>query len=183
MQPVDWAILVVIALAVFGGLAQGFFRSVCGLAGLCMGVLLGAWNYGVVARLLLPVVTIGPAANALGFLLLALFVMGVFALLGKALSKTVHAMGLGCLDRLGGGAFGLLQGVLMVTLGIWVTVAFFPQAKWLAEARLPRAFFGVCHFSTHISPQELADHVSGGLKDLESDSPGWLHPKSPNTEN
>ena len=53
-----------------------------------------------------------------------------------------HSIGLGCLDRIAGGSFGFLQGVLLVTLGILVTVAFFPQAHWLADARLPRYFFG-----------------------------------------
>jgi membrane protein required for colicin V production len=178
MELVDWAIVIVMALAVLGGLTQGFFRSVFSLAGLVLGLTLAAWNYGRVAAFFLPMVHIEPVANTIGFLLIALFVMGLAALAGKILSKTVHGMGLGCLDRLAGAIFGLLQGALLVTLVILVAVAFFPRAHWLAEAKLPRLFFGTCHLSTHLSPADLADRVRHGLKMLEEESPRWLHPGS-----
>ena len=44
-----------LVFSVLGGLAQGFFRSVCSLCGLLLGLLLAAWNYARIAALLLPV--------------------------------------------------------------------------------------------------------------------------------
>jgi hypothetical protein len=61
---------------------------------------------------------------------------------------------------------------------ILVTVAFFPKAHWLTEAKLPRMFFGACHLSTQMSPAELAERVRHGLKTLEEESPRWMHPKN-----
>jgi membrane protein required for colicin V production len=95
---------------------------------------------------------------------------------GKILSKAFHYMGLGCLDRLAGAIFGFFQGALLVTLVILVTVAFFPRAQWLTEAKLPRLFFGACHLSAKMSPADLAQRVRLGLKALEEESPQWLHP-------
>jgi membrane protein required for colicin V production len=178
MELVDWAIVLVIVLAVLGGLAQGFFRSACSLGGLLLGLALAAWNYGRLAALLLPLVRIKPLASAIGFLLIALLVMGLAGIAGKILSNAFHHMGLGCLDRLAGAVFGFFQGALLVTLVILVSVAFFPKAHWLAEAKLPRLFFGACHLSTHMSPAELAERVRKGLKTLEEESPLWLHPGS-----
>ncbi len=175
MEWEDIVIVLVIALAVLGGLKQGFFRSFCSLAGLLLGLALAAWNYGRVAAVISHAVHVGPAANVIAFLLIALFVMGLFALAGALLSKTLHGMGLGCLDRLAGAAFGFFQGALMVTLVILVTVAFFPRAHWLTEARLPKLFFGACHLSTRMSPHDLAQHVLVGLKILEEESPKWMH--------
>ncbi len=176
MQWIDWAILLVMALSVLGGLAQGFFRSVCSLGGLLLGLALAAWNYARLAAVLLPLVRIKPVANTIAFLLIALLVMGLAALLGKVLFKLFHHMGLGCLDRLAGAAFGFFQGALLVTLIVLVAVAFFPEAQWLADARLPRLFFGACHLSTHMTPAELADRIRQGLKLLEHESPHWMHP-------
>ena len=51
MTWVDWAIVIVLAVTVIGGLTQGLFRSVCSLAGLIFGLLLAAWNYGRVLLL------------------------------------------------------------------------------------------------------------------------------------
>ncbi len=176
MALVDWAIVAVMVLAVLGGLSQGFFRSVFSLGGLILGLALAAWNYGRIAALVLPLVRIQAVANAIGFLLIALLVMVAAGIAGKILSKAFHYMGLGCLDKLAGAIFGFFQGALLVTLVILVTVAFFPRARWLTEAKLPRLFFGACHLSTKMSPADLAQRVRLGLKALEEESPQWLHP-------
>jgi membrane protein required for colicin V production len=176
MSWVDIAILIVLGLSMLGGLSQGFFRSACSLGGLLLGLVLAAWNYARVAALLKPLVRVWPLANAIGFLLIALLVMVLAGIVGKILAKMMHRLGLGCLDRLAGAVFGLLQGALLVTLCILAAVAFFPQSHLLAEARLPRMFFGACHLSTHLSPQELAQRVREGLKTLEEETPVWLHP-------
>ena len=178
MALVDWFIVIVIALAVLGGLQQGFFRSVFSLGGLLLGLVLAAWNYGRVAALLLPLVRIDAVANAIGFLLIALVVMGIAGFVGSFLGNAMHQIGLGCLDKLAGAAFGFFQGMLLVTVIILVAVAFFPRAHWLLDAKLPRSFFGACHLSTHVSPQELAERVQHGLKYLEQESPRWMHPES-----
>ena len=178
MTWIDWAIVIVMALSVLGGLKQGFFRSVFSLGGLLLGLALAAWNYARVAALLMPLVRMDPVADTIGFVLIALFVMAVASILGTVLAKILHQIGLGCLDRLAGAAFGLFQGALLVTLGILVVVAFFPKAHWLAESKLPRRVFGACQLSTHMSPEELAKRVRQGLKTLEEESPAWIHPHS-----
>jgi len=175
MQMVDWAIVIVIALSVIGGLLQGFFRSVFSLAGLVLGLAIAAWNYGRVAAPLLHVVRSQRVANAIGFILIAILVMALAALAGRILAKVFHQIGLGCVDKLLGAVFGFFQGALLVMLVILVAVAFFPKAEWLTEAKLPKLFFGACHLSTHMSPHELAERVRQGLNDLEKESPRWLH--------
>lgn len=174
---VDWGIAILLVLSVLGGIKQGFFRSVCSLGGLLLGLVLAAWNYARAAALLKPLVRYESVADTIGFLLIALVVMGLAGILGAILAKTLHQLGLGWLDRIAGGAFGLLQGALLVMLCILVAVAFFPKAHWLAESRLPRRFFGACHLSTHMSPADLAKRVRAGLKKLEEESPEWMHPE------
>ena len=176
MAWVDWAILIVMAASVLGGFIQGFLRSIFSLGGLFFGLLLAAWNYERGAALLLPFVHFEAAANTLGFLLIAVVVMTLANVVGWVLYKTAHGAGLGCLDRLIGAGFGLLQGGLVVTLVILLVAAFFPHAEWLSAGRLPRLFFGICHLSTHVSPGDLAARIREGLLILEERAPGWLHP-------
>lgn len=176
MTWVDFAIVFVLAVAILGGLTQGLLRSICSLAGLFLGLVAAAWNYGRAGALLLPMVHSETVADAIGFLLIALLVMFAANLFGSLISRAVHRMGLGCLDRIAGGAFGFLQGALLVTVVILVIVAFFPQAHWLAEARLPKFFFGVLHLSAKVSPAELAERVRNGLQMMEQHAPQWMHP-------
>lgn len=176
MMWVDLAILFVLIIATVAGLVEGFFRSVCSLGGLVLGLIIAAWNYPTVARPLLRIVRIEAIADTIAFLLIALLVAAVINLIGNFLARAFRMLGLGCLDSLAGAIFGFFQGVVVVTLCILVTVAFFPQAHWLTQARLPRMFFGACHLSTHMTPSELADRVRSGLRNLEQESPSWLHP-------
>lgn len=178
MTWVDWAIVIVIAGSVAGGLTQGFFRTACSLLGLIFGLSLAAWNYGHVAAIFLPLVQVPAIADAIGFFLIALVVMAVANLIGSLLGRAFDWLGLGCLDMIGGGVLGFFQGVVLVTLGILVAVAFFPQAPWLQNSRLARQFFGACHLSMQMSPEELAQRVRYGLRLLEQDSPAWMHPEN-----
>jgi len=176
MTWVDWAIVIVLAASVAGGLAQGFFRTACSLIGLILGLSLAAWNYGHVAALFLPLVRIEGVADAIAFFLIALLVMALANLVGTMMSRAFEWMGLGCLDVIAGGVLGFFQGALLVTLGILVAVAFFPQAQWLAQSRLAKQFYGACHLTSRMSPEELAQKVRYGLRLLEQDSPPWMHP-------
>ena len=176
MTLVDWAVLLILVCAVLSGLAQGFFRSVCGLVGLVLGLVVAAWNYARIGALLLPLVQIPAVANTISFLLIAILIMAAIGLIGNLLAKTFRLLGLGWVDGLAGAVFGLFQGVLLVVIGILVVVAFFPQARWIADARLPRMFFGACHVSANVTPAELGDRVRNGLNAWEAESPRWMHP-------
>jgi membrane protein required for colicin V production len=175
MTWVDWAIVSVLAAATIGGISQGLLRSVCSLSGLIFGLLIAAWNYGRVAAVLQPAVRIEAVSNALGFLLIALVIMAFAHLVGVIISKMVHKIGLGCLDRLAGAVFGFVQGAVLVTLSILVVLAFFPKSLLLADAKLPKYFFGACQASTHLSPGELENRVHHGIDVIEERAPVWMH--------
>ncbi|MGO9323120.1 MAG: CvpA family protein [Terracidiphilus sp.] len=176
MTWVDWVILAVLAGATLAGLAQGFFRSACSLAGLILGLTLAAWNYQRAGALFKPIFKADAIANTVGFLLIALLVMGVANLIGGMIGKVADKLGLGCLDGLAGAILGFIQGVFLVMICILVIVAFYPGQGWLNEARLPKLFFGTLHMSEKVSPGDLGDRVRKGLMLLEHESPEWMHP-------
>lgn len=176
MTLVDWAVIAILLCAVIAGLMEGFFRSVCGLLGVVLGLVVAAWNYQRVASFFLPLVRIPAVANTIGFLLIALVVMALIGLIGNLLAKAFRLLGLGWLDGLAGAAFGFFQGVILIVIGMLVVVAFFPQAHWIADARVPRMFFGACHVSANVTPAELGERVRNGLREWEAQSPRWMHP-------
>ncbi len=178
MEWVDWIILAMLLGAVLGGMAQGLFRTVCSLAGLVLGVALASWNYARLAVVFKPMVRVDSVADAIAFLVIAIVVMFAANVAGHSLSKMFRWMGLGCIDTLGGAIIGFLQGALLVTICILVTVAFFPQTEWLTEAELPHYFIGACHLSTHLTPGELSGKVLDGLRTLKHETPKWMHEKN-----
>jgi uncharacterized membrane protein required for colicin V production len=175
MTLVDWAVVFIMVAAVIAGMAQGFFRSVCSLGGLVLGIAAAAWNYGTLAKIFLPLFRISAVANTIAFLLIALLVMALIGIIGKLLAKAFKTIGLGWLDGIAGGIFGFFQGIVLVIVFILVIVAFFPQEQWLAESTLPRMFFGALHVSTHMTPSELSSRVRDGLRTVEDESERLLH--------
>ena len=177
MTWVDWIIVALMAGGVLAGISQGFLRSIFSLGGLILGLVLASWNYPRVAAFFKTVVHNQQVANAIGFVIIALLVTAIAAVMGIFLSKTFQKLGLGCLDRLAGALFGFFQGALLVTVCMLVMMAFFPDTEWLTQAKLPKYFFGVCHLSTNLTPKELAQRVRNELNRLERESPGWMHPE------
>jgi membrane protein required for colicin V production len=176
MSWVDWAIVVVMAASMLVGIAEGFLRSACSVAGLVFGLALAIWNYARLGMVFKPILRVEAVANATAFLIIALVVMALANLVGLMLKRTMSWMGLGCLDKIAGAIFGFFQGALLVTLCILVTIAFFPGARWPEDGRLPPYFVGALHMSMHVSPSELSDKLHRGLRMLEHDSPRWTHP-------
>jgi len=179
MTLVDWAVVIIMVSAVIAGMVQGFFRSVCSLGGLLLGLALAAWNYDRLAGLFLPLVRIPAVANTIAFLFIALVIMALIGVVGNLLAKAFKMIGLGWLDGIAGGIFGFFQGVVLVVVFILVIVAFFPQEEWLADSTLPRMFFGALHVSTHMTPSELTSRVHSGLQSIEEESQRLLHSQRP----
>jgi membrane protein required for colicin V production len=175
MTIADWIIVVVLAASVLAGIARGFFRSAFSLAGLVLGLTLAAWNYWRLASLFKVIIHSVEVADAIAFVVIALLVMAVAAILGSLLARFFEKVGLGCLDRLAGGIFGFVEGLVFVLVAILVTVAFFPQTVWLTEARLPRYFFGALHVSIRITPSRLSERIRKELQTLESESEKLIH--------
>jgi membrane protein required for colicin V production len=177
LTPVDWAVIAILIISILSGLAQGFFRSICGLGGLILGLAVAAWNYHHLAAPLLRVLRVEAVANVVAFLILFILVVAIASFIGHLLAKTFSLIGLGWLDGLAGGVFGFFQGAVIITILILVAVAFFPQqAHWIADAQLPRQFFAAAHVGSHMTPSELGDRIREGLREWEHKSPEWLHP-------
>lgn len=173
MEWMDLIILAVMAASVFVGMVQGFLRTMCSLLGLIVGVLLASSNYQSVAAFLNFGTKYEAFSNAVAFVLIAVAVLIAANVLGVSLKRFSHWLGLGFLDVVAGGLAGLLQGVLVVTACLLVTVAFFPQTTWLTESRFPQLFFRTCGLDAHTSPEELSAKAKEEMRTLKHEMPHW----------
>jgi membrane protein required for colicin V production len=167
MTPIDWVIMIVLAVAAVAGLAQGFVRSIFGLIGLVVGLQFAFRHYAHAAAKLTPLVHSEPVANAIAFIGIAIVVMALAALVGHVLAKLFRIIGLGWLDMLAGAVLGFFEGVLLISVCILATVAFFPQAPWLTESRTPQLFVRACEMTLNLSPAKFAERVHEGIEKLK----------------
>lgn len=176
MVLIDWLIVIVLLVSVLSAAKNGFFLEVFSLAGILVGFVLASWNYQRLLPWLTRWVHSLPAAGALSFLLIALGVMLLAGILGRMVRWSIHSIGLGWADRLLGAIFGLIKGIVLITIAVLVIAAFFPKATWFQRSRLAPEFLSAAHRASAIAPQDLELRVRDGVMSLRKSEPHWLKP-------
>ncbi|MFQ5826205.1 MAG: CvpA family protein [Dehalococcoidia bacterium] len=109
MNWLDWAILIILVVSAFSGLKRGLIKTVISLAGLIIGIILaGQFDTALAAKLtFIPKPELARTA-AFVIILVAALVASNWA--ASLLRKVASMLLLGWLDRLGGGALGVVMG-------------------------------------------------------------------------
>lgn len=132
----DWLILFVVVLNVLGAIGQGFFYELFSFAGVIVGYLVAAWQYPRVAAFYAHYVNSEWAAEIAGFLTLFFVIVVLAGVAGKTARWAVQEVGLRWFDRLLGGLFGLLKGVVICTVVVISLAAFGPASSWVRDSRI-----------------------------------------------
>jgi membrane protein required for colicin V production len=120
MNVIDITILSILVAFTVKGLFRGFLKELCSLLGLIAGAVLAFSFHAPLAEMLAQYFQMPPRiAVFVAFLLLFLATVVFFSLLGYALSRFLKLLFLGGLNRVAGGFFGLLQGVLLLTMTLF----------------------------------------------------------------
>src|SRR4030088_2787521 len=113
MNLFDCFLIAVLVYSTIVAFLRGIILELFSLGGLIAGILLASWNYKQVAIILGTLITTPATAEIVAFLFIIIGVMLLCTLIGKALNRTAHAIGLGFFDRLLGALFGFARGCLL----------------------------------------------------------------------
>lgn len=170
----DWFLIVILTWSTVMAFLRGLLLELFGLGGLIAGVLLASWNYPTLAAILERVITTTAVANVVAFLLIAVAVMIVCALVGKALHHTADAIGLGFFDRLLGAVFGYLRGCLLCVAILMAVTAFLPPSTAVAKSSLSPYFLAGAHAVSFVVPHDLRQRILNGAEQLKHTAPDWI---------
>jgi membrane protein required for colicin V production len=179
MSGLDWIIVVVIGLSVLMAVAQGFFFEMFSLAGAVVGYLLAAWQYGTIAPWFEPHVKSAAVANAAAFFVIFTGVMLVAGIAGRITRWMMKEVGLRWMDRILGGAFGLVRGAIVVTVGVVMLATFVPEAKALEQSTLSRYFLVTGRAVSWLAPAEMRQKFQEGIALLRKNRMEALKPPQP----
>jgi membrane protein required for colicin V production len=148
-----------VAASVFSGLRTGFARAAVGTVALLLASVAGLWLYGSAGGWLRDYVNHKSVANFVGFCLVFFAVIGVGVLVGHVLAKLFKWVGLGWLDRLMGGALGLLRGVLFAMVLILAMCSFSrqPPPASITASRFAPYIIDASSVMAAAAPRELKD--------------------------
>jgi membrane protein required for colicin V production len=160
MTTFDWVTVCIVAMSTLFAFFRGVIREL---------VALFAWIGGLVCAIaftpalaaMLPGAVGQPAIRyVIAFTLIVVAALVLGALIAWPLSRVVHAVGLGFLDRFLGSIFGLARGVVLMLA--FVLIAGFtplPRMSWWQNAALvPPLVAGVYALRPHL-PAEIAGRL------------------------
>ena len=176
LNPFDWFLLALLAYSTVVAFVHGILRELFFIGGLILGIVIAAWNYDHVALLLERFITTPATAHIIAFFLIVLAIMLAGGLVGRLLSRTVQAVGLGFFDRLLGAVFGFARGCLMGVAILVAAAAFFPKTAWISNSRLTPYFLAGAHAVSFVVPHDLHQQILNGAQELKHNAPDWIKP-------
>ncbi len=123
----NFVILAVVAIFVIFGLRHGFIRWLAATLGIFVGFWMASQKYFVLEKFLTGIFHTQYQAKIVGFIIVFLLFFFIVVLLGYLLSKIVNLAMLGWLDRVLGGVFGLINGLVFIWILLVLIVTFQPN--------------------------------------------------------
>jgi membrane protein required for colicin V production len=135
----DWALLGVLFASMVVGLWRGLVYEVLSLAGWVAAFFLAQWLATDVVAWVPFVQNAAPSVQyAVGYVLVFVGSLFVFALLSWLVKKLIESVGLRPVDRVLGGAFGLARGVvLLLALTVVLQLTGLSKSDWWQSAKGP----------------------------------------------
>ena len=114
MNWLDIVIIIYLIISVITGIAQGLIKSILSLIGIIVGLILASNYYKQFADVL-AFISNKDIAQIVAFILILGAVIAIAAMIAVAMKTVINAIMLGWIDKIGGGIFGLIMGVLTVS--------------------------------------------------------------------
>jgi membrane protein required for colicin V production len=166
MNLADWLIIGVVVMSIAVAAAQGFVYEIFSLAGVVVGYLAAVWGYSRVATWYAPLVKMPWVANIAGFLTIFLLVLFFVGFIAKLARWGITKGGLRWFDRLLGGVFGLLRGMLVATVVLVAAGSWAPSAPWLAQSQIAPYLLMAGRAAVCVAPSEVRTQFQQGMQQL-----------------
>jgi membrane protein required for colicin V production len=163
MSAFDWALIAVVILSVVAAAAHGFFAELFSLAGAVLGFILAAWQYWRLAPFFEQYTKSPAIANAAAFFSILIVVGLVAGVCAKVATWTMKEAGLRWVDRLLGGAFGFIRGLVLATVVVLIATSFMPEAAWLQRSSLAGYFTLSARVVAWVAPSSVRGKFQDGV--------------------
>lgn len=160
MNLADLVILIVLLVGFVTGLARGFVRGVMGLAGLVLGMMLAAGNYGRLAEYAPSFIPGESGAEIASFIVIFLVVVVLVGVVARIIARALRLAALGWLDRLAGAALGVVMAAVVAGVFLLVAVmAGFQDERILVESATAPRVLGVTDLVVGVLPVEARKSI------------------------
>ncbi len=123
-------IVLVIIGCIINGIIKGFVKQLSITAGLMLGFYIASIKYPALEKILFKSSQLTAINKIICFIIIFIIVFFLIYLLGLLLKKVVQLIMLGWLDKILGGVFGFIQGIIIIWLVLILAILVFPNTKY-----------------------------------------------------
>ncbi|MCD4705138.1 CvpA family protein [bacterium] len=168
MNYLDLIFIIVLAYFIFKGLRHGFIKSIGGIIGLIIAVYFAGIFYPNMSSWLQEITGFFNEfwANIIAFLLVFVIINRVFALLVFFIDKIFRLPLISPINKILGGVFGFLQGLLLITVALTVLTNFSilkVEGSTIEDSKMAPYISKVLDFMNPFLPSSL-DEIPGLLE-------------------
>ncbi len=158
MTEFDYAAIGIVVLSVLVGLWRGMVYEVLSILG--WPIAFFASQYGAPkAAVMLPITT-ESTRNTVAYALVFIAALLVWAIIVWGLSKLLKAVGMGWVDSILGGCFGVLRGAMLVLVLVWIAgMTHLPEQKMWRDAKFSRDAERVAMLTKFWLPDDIAKRI------------------------
>jgi len=153
----DVTLVLMVVVSIVSGLYAGFAKAGVSFLASVLGLVLGLQYYRLVGLSLRDHIPQSGVANWVGFAIVFCGITILGSVSSGLLTRFVRAADLTWLDRLLGGGFGVVRGLLFATITIWGLMAFapVPPKLYLSNSRLAPCVMEAARAVAAASPEEV----------------------------
>jgi len=179
MNWLDILLAVILLFSFAGAFWNGLSREIVRIIALLVGIFGGMWWYTELTPHITPYVPDDAIASfaAFGAIVVGSLIAG--GIVAWLLAKILHWSGLRWFDRLLGGAFGLVRGLIMATAIVLAVVAFAPttgSSEVVATSRIAPLVLSSARWTAALAPQDLRTSFFSGFDRVRGT---WTGPDAP----
>lgn len=179
MSGADLVIIGILAVSVVVSLFRGFIKEVFSILVWAAAIFAAFQVSGHLATALEPFIDLPSARVIISFAAVFLLVLVIGGLIGYLVGQMVERTGLSPTDRMFGGLFGLVRGMLIVLVAVMLArLTPFPEDPWWQQSRLLPEFERLAEWASVYLPESVRSVIDQGRPDSRApvDEPGEIDP-------
>ena len=168
MNKFDMLIIAILAFCVIRGIFRGLIKEMSSIIGVLAGFYAAYSYYTVIAKLLSRWISSAAYLNILSFLILFCGVFFIISILGVVIKYVLDIAFMGWVDRVGGAGFGIIKGILIISVFLIIFTAFIPKnASFVKDSVLAPHVAFVSERMARIVSKDLKHEFSSKINELK----------------
>lgn len=179
MSGADLVIIGILGVSILVSLFRGFIKEVFSILVWVAAIFAAFQVSGHLATALEPIIELPSARVIISFAAVFLLVLVVGGLIGYLIGQMVERTGLSPTDRMFGGLFGLVRGLLIVLIAVMLArLTPFPEDPWWQQSRLLPEFERMAEWASVYLPESVRTIIDQDRSEHEApgSEPGEIDP-------